>query len=84
MNIDDIALEIFEAITSVNQIQPFSERGINLSNSEAYEVAKKLMCMRKWEQVGRKIGFTNRSIWPIYASRIQLASATCWLSPMNS
>ena len=67
MNADDVALEVFGAIKSASQIQPFSERGLNLSNSDAYEVARALFHLRGWENVGRKIGFTNRSIWPIYS-----------------
>ena len=67
MNVDDVALEVFGAIKSASQIQPFSERGINLSNSDAYQVARELFRLRGWENVGRKIGFTNRFIWPIYS-----------------
>tara|TARA_B100001093_G_C26717054_1_gene966118 strand:- start:414 stop:1205 length:792 start_codon:yes stop_codon:yes gene_type:complete len=67
MNVDDVAFEVFEAIKSSNQIQPFSGRNFNLSNSEAYQVARKVFQLRGWENVGRKIGFTNRSIWPIYS-----------------
>lgn len=67
MNVNDVALEVFGAIKSASQIQPFSERGINLSNSDAYQVARELFRLRGWENVGRKIGFTNRCIWPIYS-----------------
>ena len=67
MDADSIALEIHEAIESASQIQPFSDRGIALSNGEAYRIARKLADLRGWTVVGRKIGFTNRSIWPAYS-----------------
>ena len=66
MQIQNIASEIFEAARSVTQIQPFSKRGIHFSQAEAYAIAQKVADMRGGEILGRKIGFTNRSIWPIY------------------
>ena len=66
MNIDQIANKLHEAITSRRQIQPFTQDNLLLSNSDAYAVSRKLCELRKWKILGRKIGFTNRTIWPIY------------------
>ena len=66
MQIHNIASEVFDAVRSVKQIEPFSKRGMQFSQSAAYAVAQKVADMRGGEIVGRKIGFTNRSIWPIY------------------
>ena len=66
MNIDQIADEIHRAIMKREQITPFSDRDILLSNADAYKVSSKLCKLRTWQVNGFKIGFTNRSIWPIY------------------
>ena len=66
MNIDQIANKLHDAITSRRQIRPFTQDKIILSNSDAYAVSRKLCELRNWKILGRKIGFTNRSIWPIY------------------
>lgn len=72
LNMDDIikiqsvASEIFEAAQAVSQIKPFSKRGIKFSQLEAYAIAKRVAELRGGKVLGRKIGFTNRSIWPIY------------------
>jgi len=66
MNIDQIANKLHEAITSRRQIRPFTQDKIMLSNSDAYAVSRKLCELRNWKILGRKIGFTNRAIWPIY------------------
>jgi len=66
MQIQNIASEVFEAVRSVKQIEPFSKRGMQFSQTEAYAVAQKVAELRGGQILGRKIGFTNRSIWPIY------------------
>lgn len=66
MNINQIANKLHEAINSRQQIQPLSQTNISLSNSDAYAVSRRLCELRQWEPYGRKIGFTNRRIWPIY------------------
>ncbi len=66
MQIKNIASEVFEAVRSVKQIEPFSKRGMQFSQTEAYAVAQKVAELRGGQILGRKIGFTNRSIWPIY------------------
>ena len=66
MNIDQIAAEIHKAILNREQITPFTDRDIPLSSADAYKISNKLSELRGWQVNGRKIGFTNRSIWPIY------------------
>ena len=66
MNIDQIAAEIHKAILNREQITPFTDRDMSLSSADAYKVSTKLCELRSWQVNGRKIGFTNRSIWPIY------------------
>ncbi len=48
---------------------PFSERDPGLTPAQAYDAAAALHRHRLqagWRPVGRKIGFTNRTIWPRY------------------
>ena len=66
MNLDKMANKLLDAITLKKQIQPFTKDNILLSNSDAYAVSRKLSELRQWEISGRKIGFTNRTIWPLY------------------
>jgi 2-keto-4-pentenoate hydratase len=66
MHIDQIAAEIHRAILNREQITPFTDRDMSLSSAAAYKVSTKLYELRNWQVNGRKIGFTNRSIWPTY------------------
>lgn len=66
MNIYQIADALHKAVIKREQLKPFTQQDIQLSNSDAYKVSQKLCELRQWKVVGRKIGFTNRSIWPIY------------------
>ena len=66
VKIQKAASEIFRSLNSAAQIEPFSKRGIRFSQEEAYAVAREVATMRGGHVLGRKIGFTNRSIWPIY------------------
>ena len=67
MKIQKAASEVFRSLNSGVQIEPFSKRGIRFSKEEAYAVAREVATMRGGQVLGRKIGFTNRSIWPIYS-----------------
>ncbi len=67
MNIEEIASEISSSISLAKQIEPFSKRGLVLSLQEAYDVAGIVrQKLGQTEIIGRKIGFTNRSIWNVY------------------
>jgi 2-keto-4-pentenoate hydratase len=51
------------------EVPPFSERYAGLTAQEGYEAARALhehRLARGWRPVGRKIGFTNRTIWQRY------------------
>ncbi|MEJ2435477.1 MAG: fumarylacetoacetate hydrolase family protein, partial [Pseudolabrys sp.] len=67
--VDDIAAEVLAALGSGRQFVPFSKRTGGLTIEEAYLVAALLgrgFNGRGEKLVGRKIGFTNRTIWPEY------------------
>ena len=67
MNIEEIASEVSSSISLAKQIEPFSKRGLVLSLQEAYDVAGIVrQKLGQTEIIGRKIGFTNRSIWNVY------------------
>jgi 2-oxo-3-hexenedioate decarboxylase len=64
-----IADEVFSTIGTGHQISPFTSRPGGLSLGDAYHVTALLN--RKHEargekRIGRKIGFTNRTIWEQY------------------
>jgi 2-oxo-3-hexenedioate decarboxylase len=64
-----IAAEAFGAIGDVRQIQPFSSRPEGLTLDDAYRVTPLVRQMyeaRGAKPIGRKIGFTNRTIWAQY------------------
>lgn len=63
---ENIAREVADAITTATQIIPFSLRGAQLDLAVAYRSVVELRALRDRRVVGRKIGFTNRSIWARY------------------
>jgi 2-oxo-3-hexenedioate decarboxylase len=65
----DIAAEILAASAERQQIAPFSERVAGFDLAIAYQVTAALRSQRQArgeKPVGRKIGFTNRTIWEEY------------------
>lgn len=69
IDLDAIAVEAFSALGSGRQIAPFSARQKEFSLHDAYRVAGKVRALREAvgeRPVGRKIGFTNRTIWAEY------------------
>jgi 2-keto-4-pentenoate hydratase len=64
-----VATEAFAALGNTNQILPFSARPAGLSVEDAYRVTPLVRQMYEAEgakALGRKIGFTNRTIWAQY------------------
>ena len=64
-----VAEEMKAAQDRCRQIQPFTSRFAGFANDAAYEVARLIHEARMAEgavPVGRKIGFTNRTIWAEY------------------
>ena len=68
-DIRGIADEVFATIGTGHQIAPFTKRPGGLSLGEAYRVTALLNQKheaRGEKRLGRKIGFTNRTIWEQY------------------
>ena len=66
---DAVAVEALEAMDGARQIAPFSARYPGLTLEDAYRILAclcKLRTARGERVIGRKIGFTNRTIWPEY------------------
>jgi 2-oxo-3-hexenedioate decarboxylase len=73
---ETIAVEALAAMDDARQIAPFSARYSGLTLDDAYRISARLCALRtaRGERViGRKIGFTNRTIWAEYA-----VSAPMW------
>ena len=69
MNVHDIARELKTAQDERRPVEPPSARVSGFDTAMAYEVARLIHEARVREgavPVGRKIGFTNREIWPVY------------------
>ena len=69
MNIQEISRELKQAQDDNIQIHPITSRFLNFNIADAYEVAHLVHEQRieeGWAPVGRKIGFTNSKMWPIY------------------
>jgi 2-oxo-3-hexenedioate decarboxylase len=69
-DLETIAGEVFTALGTGRQISPFSERFPAFDLPGAYRVAASVKRMRESRgelPVGRKIGFTNRTIWAEYS-----------------
>src|SRR5213075_2170329 len=64
-----LARELISLHESPHEVPPFSERYPGLTAEAGYQAAQALhehRVARGWRPVGRKIGFTNRTIWPRY------------------
>ena len=69
INIKEIAIELKAAQDGCTQLDPITSRFLNFSIADAYEAAHLIHQQRLKEgliPVGRKIGFTNSKIWPVY------------------
>ena len=61
--------ELIELHARPRRVPPFTDRDSGLTAERGYEAAGTLHRHRLaagWKPVGRKIGFTNRTIWPRY------------------
>jgi 2-oxo-3-hexenedioate decarboxylase len=66
---DVLADELLDALDRNVQIQPITERYPGFDNAAAYRVNAEIFrrrVARGERPIGRKIGFTNRTIWPEY------------------
>ncbi len=68
-SIDDLATELLNALDQNTQLVPFTTRDPAFDNVTAYLVGAELLRRRRARgerTIGRKIGFTNRTIWEEY------------------
>lgn len=64
--VERISAELIALLGSGRQVVPFTRRGVPFGLDEAYRIASRVADLRQalgQTPVGRKIGFTNRSIW---------------------
>lgn len=64
-----LATELLDALDRTRQIEPITTRYPSFDDAAAYQVNAELFrrrCARGEKPIGRKIGFTNRTIWPEY------------------
>jgi 2-oxo-3-hexenedioate decarboxylase len=69
MSVDALASELIALDETPREVAPFSERYPELDAAAGYRAAARLHAARLargWKPVGRKIGFTNRTIWKRY------------------
>ena len=69
MDATALAHELVAVHQSAALVPPFSESHPGLTPESGYAAARKLhahRCARGWRPVGRKIGFTNRTLWERY------------------
>jgi 2-oxo-3-hexenedioate decarboxylase len=67
--VEHMAHEMLAALDARRQIAPLSKRNLRFDLDQAYKVTsavRRLREARGKRVVGRKIGFTNRTIWPEY------------------
>ncbi len=67
--VDAMATELLDALDRNVQIRPLTDRFPTFDNAAAYEVNAEILrrrVARGETPIGRKIGFTNRTIWPEY------------------
>lgn len=69
-DIRSIAAKLQDARTNNHQIEPVSWANPDLDQAKGYQIAASLRALREESAgetaIGRKIGFTNRNIWPEY------------------
>ena len=66
LSVDAVADEVLGLLGQGKQVQPFTKRDPGFDLAEAYQVAglvRERREARGEKAVGRKIGFTNRSVW---------------------
>src|SRR5580693_1512603 len=69
MNLQDIAKEVLEVLGTGRQLDPFSKVYPDFGLKDAYNVTAAVRTEREARgerPIGRKIGFTNRTIWEEY------------------
>jgi 2-keto-4-pentenoate hydratase len=65
----DLARELVDLHETPREVPPFSQRYPQLTAADGYAAARRLhehRLAQGWKPVGRKIGFTNRTLWERY------------------
>ncbi|MEX0283633.1 MAG: 2-keto-4-pentenoate hydratase [Paracoccaceae bacterium] len=65
-NPEFLADRILHALSAPDRTAPPSEAVVGLSISAAYDIARRVRAGLGRRRVGRKVGFTNRSLWERY------------------
>lgn len=68
-NLESIAAQLMAAYDAAALLEPITAARPDFTVEEAYAVLAEIEARRRaqgWQPVGRKIGFTNRTIWPRY------------------
>src|SRR5690242_21153296 len=68
-NLKPIADALITAYDTATTLPPITSRAPDFSVDDGYAVLHDIETRRRaqgWRPVGRKIGFTNRTIWPRY------------------
>ena len=68
----DLARELIDLHETPREVPPFSQRYPRLTADDGYAAARLLhehRLKQGWKPVGRKIGFTNRTLWDRYGVR---------------
>lgn len=68
-DLDAVAGRLIDAYDSATMIEPFSASMPDFSVADAYVVLAEIEARRRrqgWRSVGRKIGFTNQTLWERY------------------
>ena len=69
IDLDAIAADVLKAQDGAAQVAPFTGRHAGFDLPAAYQVAHRVEALRRaqgWTPVGRKIGFTNAALWPVF------------------
>jgi 2-oxo-3-hexenedioate decarboxylase len=67
--IEGVAAELLQALATATPMAPITDRLPAFELDDAYEVLRVIattLAAQGWRPVGRKIGFTNRTIWDLY------------------
>ena len=92
-NTNKYADELLDALDRNVQLQPITARDPSFDDTAAYKVSFELFrrrAARGEKPIGRKIGFTNRTIWPLYGvytpmwAPVYNSTVTFWEGPEGS
>jgi 2-oxo-3-hexenedioate decarboxylase len=87
INIQAVAAEAFATLDTGRQIEPFSSRLSSFNLDDAYRVTaavRKMRVTRGELPVGRKIGFTNPTVWTLHRCGDMFTTARCTTCPRSA